>query len=305
LFRTENPLSEYVAEEDNWVAGAEVADSLGVDIINSSLGYSEFNDSTQNHTYSDMDGNTTRCSIAADMAAARGILVVNSAGNSGDDPWRYITAPSDGDLVLAVGAVSADSSHAWFSSFGPSADGDVKPNVCTMGRLASYAALDSTIRQGNGTSFSAPVMAGMAACLWQAFPWASASEIKEAIEQSAHLRSAPNDSLGYGIPNMWKAFMYLRNDAVEAKGELNARVFPNPCGDFLSLTLEAADAGNAKVDIYDVQGRHVLARQELMGIAEKQYYQSSIPVAALSAGQYFLKVTANGKESVVQFQKVQ
>jgi hypothetical protein len=148
-------------------------------------------------------------------------------------------------------------------------------------------------------------MSGMAACLWQAFPWASASEIKEAIEQSAHLRNAPNDSLGYGIPDMWKAFVYLRNDAVEASGELNARVFPNPCGDFISLSLEAPDAGNAKIDIYDVQGRHVLARQELMGIAEKQYYQSSIPVASLSAGQYFLKVTANGKTSVVQFQKVQ
>lgn len=304
LFRTENPLSEYTAEEDNWVAGAEVADSLGIDIINSSLGYSEFQDTTQNHTYADMDGNTTRCTIAANMAAARGILVVNSAGNSGDDPWRYITAPSDGDLVLAVGAVSADSTHAPFSSYGPSADGEVKPNVCTMGRLASYAALDSTIRQGNGTSFSAPVMSGMAACLWQAFPWASASEIKEAIEQSAHLRTGPNDSLGYGIPDMWKAFSYLRNDAVSAVGDLNARVFPNPCADFISLTLEAADAGNALIDIYDVLGRRVLARQELMGVAEKNYYQSSIPVSSLSPGHYFLKVTSNGRVSVVPFQKI-
>jgi serine protease AprX len=242
LFRTEDPAWEYLVEEDNWIAAMEVCDSLGVDIINSSLGYSLFDDSLQNHSYADMDGNTTRISIAGDIAASKGILVVNSAGNSGDNPWKYITAPSDGDSVLCVGAVDANRFHASFSSFGPSSDGDVKPNVSGMGSQCVFASLDGTISKGNGTSFSSPLIAGMAACLWQSFPEKSNMEIFRAIEQSAHLYQTPNDSLGYGIPNFYLAYQIL--SSVENATTFNPFiVWPTRISDYINVatTIDLSD----------------------------------------------------------------
>src|SRR5687767_9546228 len=132
LWVTENDTSEFLAEEDFWVAGAEAADSAGVDVINTSLGYSLFDDSLMNHTYAQMDGATTRISIGTDIAASKGIICLNSAGNSGNNAWFYITAPADADSVLTVGAVGPDRVYASFSSKGPSSDGRVKPNVATQ-----------------------------------------------------------------------------------------------------------------------------------------------------------------------------
>ena len=255
LFRTEDPFSEYPVEEDNWVAAAEYADSLGIDVINSSLGYSLFDDPALNHSYADMDGNTTRCSIAADIAASKGILVVNSAGNSGDDPWRYITAPSDADDILCVGAVNTDEEHAWFSSYGPSADGQVKPTVSAMGQAAAFAALDSSIATGNGTSFSSPVIAGLSACLLQAFPNVSQQTIRDAIVRSSSLYESPNDALGHGIPDFIVAReLLLTNEP--AFGDFQMSAFPNPCNDRLTVTL--ADAKNCAVafTVYDAAGRY-------------------------------------------------
>ena len=163
LFRTEDSNSETLIEEDNWAAAAEYADSAGVDIINSSLGYTIlYDDSLNSHSYIDMDGNSTIITNAADLAASRGILVINSAGNSGNNDWHYIGAPADGDSVLAVGAVNSIGEIASFSSRGPSYDGRIKPNVCAQGVLAVVADLDSTIRVANGTSFSAPIISGLA-----------------------------------------------------------------------------------------------------------------------------------------------
>jgi hypothetical protein len=253
LFRTEDPSWEFVIEEDNWVAAMEVCDSLGVDIINSSLGYSLFDDSLQNHTYADMDGNTTRISISADIAAAKGILVVNSAGNSGNNEWRYITAPSDGDSVLCIGAVDENRVHAFFSSFGPSSDGDVKPNVSAMGLQCVFAALDSTISRGNGTSFSSPLIAGMAACLWQSFPEKNNMEIFRAIEQSAHLFSNPNDSLGYGIPNFYLAYQIL--SSVENANESNPFVvWPTRIEDSINIATTIELGPDLYAELIDNKG---------------------------------------------------
>ena len=259
LFRTENVISEYVVEEDNWAVAAEYADSIGIDIINSSLGYSEFQDTLQNHTYEDMNGDVCRSSIAADIASAKGILVVNSAGNSGDDPWRYITAPSDGDSVLCVGAVDAWEHRAGFSSVGPSSDGDVKPNVMAMGKLTVFADLDSTIRVGNGTSFSSPVMAGGVACLMQAvYEKHNNMSIIHAVEQSADHYLSPSDTLGYGIPDLWKALGILRPEwAQDLKKDLIS-IFPNPATTEVHITTEWL-LGNdeVKYEIYDAIGRCV------------------------------------------------
>lgn len=235
LYRTEDAYSEYLIEEDYWIAAAEHADSVGVDLINTSLGYSQFDDSTMNHSVEDLNGITARISQAAEWAAEKGILCVTSAGNNGNDPWHYITAPADADGILAVGAVDMSGNHAAFSGFGPSSDGRVKPDVMALGVQAAYPFADSTIRNGNGTSFSSPILCGAAACLWQAFPAASASDIRSAIIASSHLFNAPNDSMGFGIPNMRVAFRILDNSGVahweEQDENQELLLFPNPTSD--------------------------------------------------------------------------
>lgn len=208
LIRSEDAGTEYLIEEDNWVVAAEFADSAGVDVINSSLGYYEFDDTQMNHTYADMNGNETRVTRGANIAATRGILVFASAGNEGNDSWKYIIAPSDGEKVIAVGAVNRDSIPAGFTSFGPAFGGEIKPNVSAIGWNTWLQRSDGSLGYLNGTSFSSPVMAGMAACLWQAFPYASAAEVKYALEWSAHLYENPDSLVGFGIPEYGKSFIF-------------------------------------------------------------------------------------------------
>lgn len=210
LCRTEDTSSELPVELDYWIAAAEFADSAGADIINSSLGYTTFDNSDFDFTYADMDGNTTRGTRGADIAASKGILVVNSAGNSGDKPWKYIGAPADGDSVLAIGAVTSEGFIANFSSEGPSADGNIKPNVCAQGQQATILNNSGQTVTGNGTSFSGPIMAGMAACLWQIHKDSLTNmDIFHAIEASAHKYQNPDGLYGYGIPNFAKANLIL------------------------------------------------------------------------------------------------
>jgi len=232
LLRTEDVDSEFLVEEDNWVAAAEYADSLGMDLINSSLGYSQFDDSTMNHTYADMDGATARVTKAADMAVQKGILVCASAGNEAGKTWRYLVAPSDGNLVLGVGAVGQNGVWASFSSLGPAANGAVKPNVAAMGLGTTLVNSSGTIGKLNGTSFSSPVLAGMAACLWQANPDATALELKAAIEQSGSQYLSPDTLLGYGIPDFEIADQLLKQEVLGVDDEIEIgsgwRAYPNP-----------------------------------------------------------------------------
>jgi serine protease AprX len=304
LFRTEDPLSENLVEEDNWIAAAELCDSLGIDIINSSLGYSEFDDANLNHTYADMDGNTTRCSIAADIAAAKGILVVNSAGNSGDNSWRYITAPSDADSILCVGAVDANRHHAYFSSYGPSSDGDVKPDVVTMGLATVYADLDSTINIGNGTSFSAPILSGMMACLMQAFPNKSNVEIIDAVRRSGHTYLTPTDSLGYGVPDMIRAFSLLSENTSNPKGDLQAVVFPNPCRDYLNVLLLDNMYCDIDYEIYDAVGKRIHENRGVVVSEKNAVVRLDEAVKFLSDGNYTLHLSRAGWHSVLHFTKL-
>ena len=213
LIRTEDADAEYLMEEYFWAAGAEYADSLGVDIINSSLGYTTFDNPAENHQYTDLDGNTTVITIAADLAASKGILVVNSAGNSGADEWHYIGAPADADSILTVGAVDSWGDYASFSSVGPTADGRVKPEVVAQGESAIVASTEGGITYASGTSFSSPITAGMAACIWGANRGYSNMEIYQAIIQSSSIYNSPTDELGYGIPNYWQAHLSLREHA--------------------------------------------------------------------------------------------
>lgn len=240
LLRSEDAVSEYIMEEYYWVNAAEFADSVGVDIINSSLGYSTFDNPAENHTYSDMDGNTTVVTIGADMAAAKGILVVNSAGNSGGNAWQYITAPADGDSVLTVGAVDPAGVYAYFSSKGPTADGRIKPDVTAQGQQTIVATIPSGVAGGSGTSFSSPIIAGAAACLWQANPTFTNMELINAIRMSASQSSAPDNLKGWGIPDFVQANSLLTQSVIhEQKAFHELKTFPNPFTSRISLEVTA------------------------------------------------------------------
>jgi hypothetical protein len=209
LFQTEDNTSEYPIEEVNWACGAERADSSGADIISSSLGYSTFDSSRFDHTYADMNGNTTMAAIAADLAAKKGMLVFIANGNEGVSPWHFLTTPADGDSVIALGAVDVTGAVASFSSYGPSSDGRVKPDLASIGVSALLQTAGGGLGFGNGTSFACPNMAGLGTCLWQGFPEFNNMRIRAALWQAGSISSAPDDRIGYGIPDMKKAFVNL------------------------------------------------------------------------------------------------
>ena len=209
LFRTEDVGSEYPIEEHNWVCGAERADSAGSDVISSSLGYFDFDNSSFDYTYSNMNGNTTISVTGADLAAKKGLLVFNAVGNEGSSSWHYLITPSDGDSVVAVGAVNSLGTVGGFSSYGPSSDGQIKPDVASVGVAAMVQTPSNTVGFNNGTSFACPNMAGLATCLWQGFPEFSNMRIVRALQQAGSIAAAPNDRIGYGIPDMKKAFSSL------------------------------------------------------------------------------------------------
>ena len=207
LFRTEEHSTESPKEIDNWIAAIEMADSLGLHIVSTSLGYTTFDNQEMNFTYADMDGKTSRGAQAAIIAARKGMLLVVAMGNDGDKAWHYLSTPADADSILSVGAVNKDGAIARFSSYGPSADGRVKPEVCAMGEGTSLISpANNTVITSNGTSFACPLIAGMAASLWSALPQATNMEIREMIIRSCDKYSQPHEQYGYGIPNAWEAY---------------------------------------------------------------------------------------------------
>lgn len=207
LFKTEEQTTESIKEIDNWVAAIEKADSLGLHIVSTSLGYATFDYAEMNYTYADMDGVTSRAAQAATIAARKGMLLVVAMGNEGNNTWHFLSTPADADSILSVGAVDREGHIASFSSYGPSADGRTKPEVCALGQQTSLVDVNSgEVFTSNGTSFACPLIAGMAACLWSALPEASNMEIREMIIRSADRYNHPHEQYGYGIPNAWEAY---------------------------------------------------------------------------------------------------
>ncbi len=295
LIRTEDVFSEYPVEEEYWLAGAELADSAGADIITSSLGYYTFDDPRFDHTYADMNGRTTVAARAAVMAARRGIIVVNSAGNEGNKPWHYIITPSDADSILAAGAVDINLQPSSFTSYGPSSDGRIKPDVAALG-VGVYVQLpDGTVGRGSGTSFSAPLISGMTACLRQAFPNISAQEIIRTVRASSSRFTHPDDLLGYGIPDMKKAWdlLYLTG---KLKEENKPLVFPTPCTDRLSIALKTEKEEEISVTIFDPTGARILAMKTHASPGINLLHTD---LSSLSAGTYIVEVIYNGR-SVTQ-----
>lgn len=212
LYKTEDDNGEYPIEEFNWVCGVERADSSGADIISSSVGYYDFDNASFNHIYADMNGNTTIAAKGADMAAKKGLLVFNSIGNEGNNAWKFLITPSDADSIVAVGAVSSSGVVGNFSSYGPSSDGQIKPDMSSVGVSAMIQTNSNTIGFSNGTSFACPNMAGLGTCLWQGFPEYNNMRIIRELQKASSKFSTPDDRVGYGIPNMKLAFSNLLID---------------------------------------------------------------------------------------------
>ncbi len=251
---TEDVGSETTVEEDNWLAALEWADSIGVDIINTSLGYNIMDDGLH-YTYADMDGNTTIISRAADIAASKGIICVISAGNEGNSAWKKITAPCDADSVLCVGSVNNNRLRSSFSSIGPTFDGRIKPDVMAMGGAVSFASTNLGFTLGNGTSFSAPIITGLVACLWQANPTKTNLEIMDAIKRSSDRASNPDTLYGWGIPDAARADSLLKGFTI-SKQKNNVlklvKIYPNPAKEklfFLNIPPQT------QLSVYDLCGK--------------------------------------------------
>ncbi|HEX2395534.1 MAG TPA: S8 family serine peptidase, partial [Bacteroidales bacterium] len=293
LLRSEDGGSEYIIEEDNWIAAAEFADSAGADIINTSLGYSVFNDSTQNHTYADMDGNTTRVSKAADIAASKGMIVIVSAGNQGNAKWKYITAPADADSVLTVGAIDRSKTIASFSSRGPSSDGRIKPNVVSIGQGVFVGNIDGSIRQGNGTSFSAPVITGLTACLWQANPEAKAGEIYSAIIESSDRFYNPNSDYGYGVPDFHLANLLLKAKSHSLESDARVTAFPNPFYNQLYIFFKEPVSSSISIKLFDLAGKEVF-QKTYAGIPDRNFLVIDSDFDSIQKGIYIIRIQAGG-----------
>ena len=287
LFITEDVNHEMPDEEAFWIEAAERADSLGVDVINTSLGYSEFDDSRYDYTYEDMNGETAFISRGAQIATEKGVMVVVSAGNSGTDSWHYITTPADAKDVFTIGAVDVDGNSAGFSSYGPSADGRIKPDVDSRGLYATIIRQNGDINYGSGTSFSSPIMAGAMACFIQAFPDENPMDVRQTVRQSANHYTNPTDQMGYGIPNFELAYDYMLSvDDVVLQQNL-VSVYPNPSSGIVNI--------QSKKEIQQVQLISVEGK-----IIRKYKNENQINIQDLPKGVYVLKVQLNNGKTEVK-----
>jgi hypothetical protein len=283
LFISEISETETVLEETLWIEAAERADSLGVDLINTSLEYTTFDNSDHNHSYADMDGETTIISRGAEIGASRGIIMVNAAGNSGTRSWKYLGAPSDAPAVFSVGAVTASRNIASFSSFGPTSDNRIKPDVLAQGEATSilnYAT--GNVTTSNGTSFSSPIMAGAMACFWQAFPTKKSSEIMDLIRESADRFTNPTAQEGYGIPNFERAYSSVLSVEKTPK-ELFISIAPNPANNSFKIQSDLCNDEECQLQIYTLLG---------VRVADKTIVSSEdIDISSLKKGIYLIKIS--------------
>lgn len=290
LFITEDGNNEWPLELSLWVEAAEEADRLGADILTTSLGYTEFDNPNYNFTYNDMNGVTAFISKGVDMAFSRGMISVNSAGNSGNDPWQFISAPADAIHALAIGAVDSAGDYASFSSQGPSFDNRVKPDVVAQGQESVLSFTNGSIGTASGTSFSGPIMAGMIACLWQALPNKKNSEIVQLVKESASLYTNPNNELGYGIPD----FNLALNNAllnVNSSTINEFLLYPNPVNEMITISLPSRFE-SATFSLYNTIGQLILTKNltiqnskvELNGIQSGMYLYTLQSKSSIQSG---------------------
>ncbi len=293
--KTEDTGGEFPIEEVNWILGAEFADSLGAHIVNASLGYTAFNDTSLSHNYLDLDGRTAIGSRGATIAAQKGMIICNSAGNSGDEPWHFVGVPADAPGIISVGAVDKNEKRANFSSFGPTADGRIKPDLVAPGEMIITASTNGAdLGFSSGTSVASPMLAGGLASLWSAFPEKTAAEILDAAFESANQTRKPDNSLGWGLPNLGIAWLHLAGFLTEnhdnfsrfsafpksKKVESGLFSFKRPAGELSVLVLS---------DFFETAPQVVLK-----SVFGKKYYPKKV---RLTGGEY-QKITLSGLENL-------
>lgn len=284
LFITEDVLTETPLEESYWVQAAEKADSLGVDIITSSLGYSTYDNPNYSYTYSDMDGKTSLISQGLEEAFSKGIVCVIAAGNEGNDSWRYITTPADAVSALTVGSVDFQRQYSLFSSIGPTSDNRLKPDLVAQGEQTVVSTFDGTIKKANGTSFSTPIIAGMIACVKQAYPNISNQSLLQQIKESCNSFSSPDFKLGFGIPDFNKVIQNKLSDSDDMQSKL--RLYPNPVNTYLQLTY-LGETSDLHILVYDMYGAVLF---EYQGVNNDIH---QINTESWSRGLYFVCIYEN------------
>jgi hypothetical protein len=293
LYVTEDVSQESPVEESYWVAAAEEADRLGVDVISTSLGYYEFDVPTYGHYYDEFTGDTAFASKGANIAFSKGIIVVASAGNSAGrpEPYNHVGVPAEATNVLAVGAVKSDKTYATFSSIGPSFDGRIKPDVMAQGQASVIANTSGTIQTASGTSFSCPIISGMIASFWQAIPWATNQQVVDFVKQSADRFANPTNQFGFGIPD----FQLALNRALSINQNSAGRflVYPNPVSDDLFISFPATFS-EAKISFYNGLGQIIFEKSI-------QNTDASLSLENINPGIYFYKINNN---SFVQTGKI-
>ncbi|MHA6247789.1 S8 family serine peptidase [Pontibacter sp. CAU 1760] len=297
LLRTEDVASEHHIEEINWLLAAEYADSAGADVINSSLGYTTFDNPSVSYTYADLNGNTTLVAKAADIAAATGMLVVVSAGNEGNKTWKYMGSPADADSVLAVGAIDSVGVKASFSSFGPTSDGQIKPDVVALGANAYVLSTTGQVVRANGTSFSGPIMAGFVTSLWQANYSKTNLQMIQLLRQSSNQAAAPDNSVGYGVPSYSRTLTALPHLPLKSYAYLTNPVQAQP----LVLTLgEEWWTQPMQISITNVAGKQVYT--QLLNNPKKEQ-QLQLEPRQLQAGLYLCQLRSGKKVVTLKFVK--
>ncbi len=297
LYRSEDVSSESPVEEQYWIAAAERADSAGADVISTSLGYNTFDNPVFNYTYADMNGHTTPIAKAATIAARKGMIVLAAAGNEGNNSWHFITTPADADSILAVGAINASGTPAGFSSYGPSSDGRVKPDVASVGAGTAISDTSGSVSSGNGTSFATPNLAGLVTCLWQAFPDFTNMEIIKAVKKSSSIFNSPDNRIGYGIPDFQKAFddllqQRVLKNASAILGTQDIKIYPNPFKDNFSVLIKPQNTSAGIFKLFDASGRLYFTRQvplqqnvtQLINFDQMQTLQRGIYILKCSNG---------------------
>ncbi|MDR2963822.1 MAG: S8 family serine peptidase [Bacteroidales bacterium] len=293
LLRSEESATEYPVEEDNWIAAAEFADSMGVDILSTSLGYTTFDDSTMNHSIAQLYKNEIRITQGANIAAQKGMLVVNSAGNSGDDPWHYISAPADAELGVTVGAVYPSGEITSFSSRGMADAPFVKPEIVAMGAFATVVTAEGLVKSNAfGTSFSCPIAAGIAACLWGEFPSLSAQELKEILNQSGNRSDELTTAYGYGIPDIELARTIVRYYLI---AKLFSAVGIETVPGAIQIILNSDS--ETKIQFLTLEGAPVWSTTFVFGNIEGIVALDGI--SQIPAGDYVVQTTV-GQETVIQ-----
>ncbi|MBT7242593.1 MAG: S8 family serine peptidase [Flavobacteriaceae bacterium] len=289
FFVTEYTPSETPVEEAWWVEALERSDSLGVDVVNTSLGYRGYDNPNYDHSYEDLDGQTTFSARGANIAFDKGMILVTSAGNSGNTDFPTVGTPGDSPGTLTIGAVNSNGNYASFSSIGPTVDGRVKPDLMAQGVSAAVINTGGNVDFSSGTSFSSPIMAGVITCLWQSRPEVPNGHIMQIVRESANLYNNPTDQMGYGIPNFENAYAALQELGFEDEFLMsNFALYPNPVTSKINISFPEG-ISNCTFTIYSILGNKVLSTEISRNL-------NSVNIESLNSGMYIASINSNNKQ---------